>query len=56
MKTYQEFLNEQYDIDPEIIKEIKRNFLKQIISAGYVKPTANPEAFERFIEDVIERG
>jgi hypothetical protein len=56
MKTYGKFLEEIHKIDPEIIKEIKRNFLMEIISSGYVKPTSASDIFESFINDVIERG
>ena len=54
MKSYTKFLEEIHNIDPEIIREIKRNFLKEIISSGYVKPTASDEIFKVFINKVIE--
>lgn len=54
MKNFNEFMNEGKTEKGMTPRELKMRFLEELIKRGHVKPTANPDGFEKFVEKVLD--
>ena len=54
MKNFDEFVNEGKLESKMTPRELKMRFLKELIKRGHIKPTANPDAFQNFVEKVLD--
>ena len=54
MKNFNEFINEGQLESEMTPRELKMRFLEELINRGHIKPTTNPDAFQNFVEKVLD--